>query len=442
MQEVHTMGWLCLLVVATFIIIFGLIAFEKVPRTYIAIFGAVLMIVFGVFDIQEAVAFVNWETIGFLWGTFLLIEVLVEAGFFNWTALVLARQLDYQPVKIFIFFPILGFFLSGLINSLTVMIFLSVITFQLGKLLRFDPVPVIVTEVILANIGGAATLVGDPPNVILGTVLGFGFNEFVVHNGPVAFLSAAGALVTSYLLNRKDFIKSHQPFDLRLIQESLSRMMIKDVYLLRWGLFGLIFMLILLMGRPFLVQLNLPVSIAAASLLPAFLVLTLGGPKIFRHHFMRRIDSETLIFFLGLFILIGALEKQFIIQAMADWLANFFPTPFLFIGSLFWGSAIFSAFVDNVPLAMAMASLIKSGLGEGMSISAGLLVWTISLATDLGGNLTPIGSSANVVAYAYLQKNRQKINWGRWFILALIPSLVALMISYGAILIKMAVGFY
>lgn len=432
----------CLLILAIFIVIFGLIIWEKAPRAYLAILGAALMIVFGAFDIQEAVSFVNWETIGFLWGVFLLIEILVEAGFFNWAALILARQLNYQPVKIFIFFPVLAFFLSGLINSLTVMIFLSIITFQLGKLLKFDPVPVIVTEVVLANIGGAATLVGDPPNVILGTVLGFGFNEFVIHNGPAAVVSAFGALGTSYLLNKKNFPLNDQAQGRAAVEKEFSQSAIKDIYLLRLGLAGLIFMLISLIGRPLLAQWHFPVSISMASLLPAFLILTFGGPRVYGYRFLRRVDAETLIFFIGLFILIGALEKHHIIQTAAQWLTNIFQSKILFLTSLFWGAGIFSAFVDNVPLAMAMASLIKQGLAQSVGVGMGLLVWTVSLAVDLGGNLTPIGASANVVAYSYLQKNAESMNWRRWLTLALVPSLTALVISFGAILLKMNLRFY
>jgi len=436
------MNWTCLLIIIIFFIILGLLIGEKMPRAYLAVLGAVLMIVFGVFDIQEAIQFVNWETIGFLWGAFLLIEILIEAGFFNWAALLLARQLNYQPVKIFIFFPLFAFFLSAFLNSLTVMIFLSVVTFQLAKLLKFDPAPVIVTEVVLANIGGASTLVGDPPNVILGTGLGFGFNEFVLHNGPAAVVSALAALTVSYFLNRRTLPGRRQQPDEKTIQEIRSQATITDGYLLRLGLTGLAAMLIFLIGRPLLVQGGFPVSISMASLLPAFLILALGGPRVYKHHFMRKVDSETLIFFIGLFVIVGALEKRFIIQATASWLVNAFRTPFLFLSSLFWGVGTISGFVDNVPLAMTMTSLIKQGIGETHQLAAALLVWTVSLGVDLGGNLTPIGASANVVAYGYLQRNAVSINWKRWLQLAFVPSLTALFISYSAILLKMHLRFY
>ena len=161
-------GFLTLLV---FLFIFGLIISEKIPRIYLAIFGAVAVIFLGTFDIQEAINIVNWETIGFLLGVFLLIEILAEGGFFRWISLLVAKRLDYRPRKILIFFPMLAFMLAAFIDSITVMLFLTVITIELARMLKFDPVPVIVSEVVLANIGGAATLVGDPPNVILGTVL-------------------------------------------------------------------------------------------------------------------------------------------------------------------------------------------------------------------------------------------------------------------------------
>ncbi|TBR19082.1 citrate transporter, partial [bacterium] len=210
----HTMNFVCFLTFLVFIFIFGLIIWEKIPRMYLAICGAVFVIVLGVFDINEAINMVSWETIGFLLGMFLLVEILVESGFFRWVALVLAKKLNYQPIKILIFFPLLSFGLSAFINSITVMVFLTVVTFELSKLLKFDPVPVVVSEVVLANIGGASTLVGDPPNVILGTVLGFNFNDFIMHNMPIAILSGLAAIGVSFLMNRKAFIHLHPEVDL------------------------------------------------------------------------------------------------------------------------------------------------------------------------------------------------------------------------------------
>ncbi len=437
----HVMSFVCFLTFLTFVFIFGLIVWEKIPRMYLAICGAVITLVLGVFDIQEAIDFVNWETIGFLLGMFLLIEILVEAGFFRWVALVLAQKLRYDPLKIFIFFPVLAFALSAFINSITVMVFLSVVTIELSRLLKFDPVPVIVSEVVLSNIGGAATLVGDPPNVILGTVLGFTFNDFLIHNGPVAVAAAMAALGISYLMNRKDFTPKNSAQELARIKDVDPRSQIKDVYLLTCGLIGMASALVFLIGRPLFDRLGIPIYVSTASLLPAFLILTFGGKRVYKHNFMRRIDAETIMFFIGLFMLIGALEKTFIIQMAANFIGSVFTTSTGFVAALFWGGGILSAFVDNVPLAMAMTYIIKQSVVAGIVSGANILVWATSLGVDLGGNLTPIGASANVVAYSALEKEGTRVGWGRWLRLALPPGLAALAVSYLGLVIKMKLGF-
>ncbi len=439
---IHVMNFVCFLTFITFIFIFGLIILEKIPRMYLAICGAIFVIALGVFDIQEAINTISWETIGFLVGMFLLIEILVEAGFFRWVALVLAKKLNYEPIKILIFFPLLSFGLSAFVNSITVMVFLSVVTLELSRLLKFDPVPVIVSEVVLANIGGAATLVGDPPNVILGTVLGFNFNDFLIHNAPIAIVSGLVALGVSFLMHRKEFLKLHPHVELEGIRKIEPRSQIKDWFLLKLGLIGMAAALIFLIGRPFFEKLGIPVYISTSSLLPAFVILTFGGKRVYKHHFMRRIDAETIMFFIGLFILIGALEKRFIIQMAANFLGGIFKSPAGFVSSIFWGSGVISAFVDNVPLAMATTFIIKQAVASKIVPGAGILVWATSLGVDLGGNLTPIGASANVVAYSALEKEGIKIGWGRWIKLALPAGLAALLVSYVGVLLKLHFKFF
>jgi Na+/H+ antiporter NhaD/arsenite permease-like protein len=438
----HIMNFICFLTFLVFIVIFGLIIWEKIPRMYLAVCGAVFVIVLGVFDIKEAIDTVSWETIGFLLGMFLLIEILVEAGFFRYVSLVLAKRLNYEPLKILVFFPLLSFGLSAFINSITVMVFLTVATLELSRLLKFDPVPVVVSEVVLSNIGGAGTLVGDPPNVILGTILGFNFNDFLIHNAPIAIVSGLAAVGMSFLMNKKVFSHLHTEVDLDRVKSIEPRSQIKDRFLLKVGLGGMAVALIFLIGRPLFERLGIPINVSTSSLLPAFVILTFGGQRVYKHHFMRRIDAETIIFFIGLFILIGALEKRFIIQMAANFLGDLFKTPTGFVSSIFWGTGIISAFVDNVPLAMAMTFIIKQSVASKIVPGAGILVWATSLGVDLGGNLTPIGASANVVAYSGLEKEGVKIGWLRWLRLALPQGLIALVISYIGILMKLKLGWF
>ncbi|MGZ5540071.1 MAG: SLC13 family permease, partial [Halobacteriota archaeon] len=186
----------------TFLIAYGILATEKINRTIIVGAGSLVLLLFGVLNLTEAINYVNWETIGLLLGMFIIAVVLSDAGFFSYLAFVLAKKLNYNPQTMLIVFPLLAGLLAAFIDSITVMLFLAALTIEIAKILRFDPVPLVVAEVVIANTGGASTLIGDPPNVILGTQLGFGFNEFVVNNGPIAVLAALLSVGVLFLMQR------------------------------------------------------------------------------------------------------------------------------------------------------------------------------------------------------------------------------------------------
>ena len=169
---------------------YGTLATEKINRTIVVGAGSLVLLITGVLTLSEAINYVNWETIGLLFGMFIIVVVLSDAGFFSYVAFILAKRLNYSPRAMLIVFPLLAGLLASFVNSITVMLFLAAITIEIARLVKIDPVPLVVAEVVVANIGGASTLIGGPPNVILGTQLGFGFNEFVRNNGPIALAAA------------------------------------------------------------------------------------------------------------------------------------------------------------------------------------------------------------------------------------------------------------
>jgi len=199
-----------LIAIVIFILTYAGIATEKGNRAVVAFTGALLLILFNIFDINEAIGFISWETIGLLFGMFIIVAALSDAGFFTFIALIIARWLKYSPRKMFIFFPIIAAILSAFMDSVTVMLFFATLTYELCKLLKMDAAPLIITEVILANIGGSATMVGDPPNVILGLKLGYYFNDFVIHNGPISIVAGAVTLLYCYLVSRKSIALSEK----------------------------------------------------------------------------------------------------------------------------------------------------------------------------------------------------------------------------------------
>ncbi|MBK8835344.1 MAG: anion permease [Anaerolineae bacterium] len=223
--------------IAIFVVAYVAIASERFPRQAVALLGGVTLVVINVFDLKEAFGFVDWETMGLLFGMFILIEILKEAGFFGWLAATLARRLNYQPTAIFIAFPLMAGLLSGLMDSITVMLFLSALSVRLAKLIGIDPVPLIVAEVCAANTGGAATLVGDPPNVILGTLLGFNFNDFVLNTGPIALVALLITVGIFYAANRPMLKAAHASGSAPLFAMGLGHG-IENMTMLRVGLVG------------------------------------------------------------------------------------------------------------------------------------------------------------------------------------------------------------
>jgi Na+/H+ antiporter NhaD/arsenite permease-like protein len=191
-----------LIALLVFALAYVAIASEKLPRHWVALAGGGVLILFGVLSPSEAFFYINWETLGLLSGMFVLVSILNEAGFFAWLALTAVRQVNYRPAYLFIVLIILAAVLAMFMDSITVMLFLSALTLQLCRLLKLDPVPLIIAEVCAANTGGAATLVGDPPNVILGTELGFNFGDFAMNTGPISAIAALSLLVIFYLVNR------------------------------------------------------------------------------------------------------------------------------------------------------------------------------------------------------------------------------------------------
>lgn len=415
---------------------------EKVNRTVVAGIGALVLLLFNVLSLEEAVkTYVHWETLGLLFGMFLIIVTLSEAGFFSSLALRVAQRLGYDPHKIFLVFPLVTGLLSGFMDSITVMLFFATLTYELSRLLKFDSIPVVVAEVVLANIGGSSTLVGDPPNVILGLMLGFSFNDFLIHNGPSALLGGLAAVSVAYLDSRKRLVLSHD-IDRAALAKLDPAEAIKNPRLYRLGLIAFGFAVLLLVIHGWVQHtLHIPLTAPLASLIPAAVMLVFGGKE--SEEILRKVDYEVLLFFVGLFVIVGGLEKTGAIKALAESMVNLFQNQHLgLVSLLMWFSGFASAIVDNVPFALSMVYVIKDIAGQAGAPALAIMVWAVSLGTDIGGNGTPIGASANVVAYAAMEKHGHRIGWPRWMRLAIPPTLLALLICNLGLALKLWLGFF
>lgn len=433
--------------IVIFVIAYAVIVSEKFPRHIVALVGGSALLIFGVLSPTEAFTYVNWETLGLLTGMFALVAILHEAGFFTWLAMTAVRKVNYHPSYLFVALLILAAFLAMFIDSITVMLFLAALTLQLCRLLKLDPIPLIIAEVCAANTGGAATLVGDPPNVILGTTLGFNFADFATHTGPISAIAAIMLLLVFYFINRKSLREAHAALTNEAVLEieALHRDPL-HMQLTRIGLIGLGAAVVLLIFHiPLSHWTGLHINAAVSALIPA-IIATLVLPRLDRGNIFRKLlreDAESLIFFAGLFVLIGGLEKVHLFEMLADSLAVSTADNHLgLVMALHWGPGILSGVLDNVPLALAMSYVLEDLAATPGMPALALMVWSLALGVDIGGSLTPIGASANVVAYSFMERHHGPVGWKRWLLIAVPPTILAMLLASGLVALKSITGWY
>jgi len=350
---------------------------------------------------------VNWQTIVFIGGMMVMVEGLGEVGFFRWICLLLAKMVNYKVVPILIVFMLLSGFLSMFIDSITVLLFLAMVTIELSRLLKFDPVPVIIAEIFAANTGGSATMSGDPPNIIIGTGLGYTFTDFFANTGPIAWIGMLATLAFFYFVFRKILTApqgdaavptAHYPQPSEAITDPLH-------FRINAGIFVAIVVLIVTHAQT-------GISMALIGVIAALITMLAASRQAM--HIVKRVDWRTLLFFIGLFICVGGLEETGVLEMLAQYIGRVSGGNIvLVIPLILWISAFASAIVDNIPFAATMVPVITN-LSKTAGLKLPTLAWTLALGTDIGGNATPIGASANVVGTAIAEKEGHPISWGRF----------------------------
>ncbi len=351
---------------------------------------------------------INWQTVIFITGMMVMVEGLAKAGFFRWMCLIVARIAHFKVVPIMMTFTILSAFLSMFIDSITVMLFLATVTVEIARLLKFDPVPVIIAEIFASNVGGSATMSGDPPNIIIGTSLGYTFMDFIVNTGLIAWAGMVITLIYFYFAGRKT-LKASQQNSSGLVNITCPKpgeaITDRRKFLFNTGIF--VFIVILLITHA-----QTGVSVALIGVIAA--AATLITAKKETGEILRKIDWRTLVFFIGLFVCVGGLEETGALAKIAEFIGkasggNLMAT----VSIILWISAFASALIDNIPFAATMVPVI-SQLAQTQGLNLHPIAWALALGTDIGGNGTPIGASANVVGTAIAEKEGYPVGWGRY----------------------------
>ena len=392
--------------VVIFIAAYALIISEKVHRTIVGICGAMLMIIFGIISQETAIHHIDFNTLGLLMGMMIIVNITSETGLFNFLAIWAAKKVKAQPVKLLVALSLLTAVCSGLLDNVTTVLLTVPITFNIASQLKVDVKPFLMAQIISSNIGGTATLVGDPPNIMIGSSVGLSFMDFIYNltlPAVIIFIVTVAIMLAMYGSKLKT-----QPE----LQDKVMRLneysQITDPVLMKKCLGVLAVTMSMFVMHS---TLHLETATAALSGAGLLLLLTFHHDEEKIAKVLSKIEWLAIFFFAGLFVLVGALVETGVIKMLAAEaikITNGSVTATAIL--ILWMSAIASAFIDNIPFVATLIPLIKD-MGEMGLSNLEPMWWSLALGACLGGNGTLIGASANVVVASMAAQRGKPISF-------------------------------
>ncbi|KJE28983.1 citrate transporter family protein [Geobacillus kaustophilus] len=416
--------------IAVFLVVYAIIISEKIHRAVIALLGAALMVIFGIVDIEKAFTHhIEWGTITLLIGMMILVGITSKSGFFQYMAIKAAKLAKGRPVRILVMLSLLTGLLSAFLDNVTTVLLIVPVTFSITRLLQVNPVPYLISEVLLSNIGGTVTLIGDPPNIMIGSAnKHLDFNAFLFNLTPIVIVIAIVTVALLAFVYRKQ-LKT----DPALIQKLIelrdadyiqdAKLMRKSVAVLGLTILGFIFHSVI------------HVDAAVIAMTGAVVLMLIAVPEHELEDVFHSIEWGTIFFFAGLFVLVGGLVDIGLIKSLAektlDVTGGDISTAAYFI---LWLSGIASATIDNIPFVATMIPLIQDmAVGMGLSPDApqiDVLWWALSLGACLGGNGTLIGASANVIVAGMASREGHGFTYVDFLKIGAPLTLIALLLSH------------
>ena len=427
----YTTDMQMILATSVFVIAYIFIATEKISRLAIALAGAALMVLIGATDAEKAFyshkTGVDWNVIFLLLGMMIIVGIIHKTGLFEFLAVSAIRKSKGNPKIAIVYLMLLTAMASAILDNVTTILLAVPMTLIVCKHLNVNPIPFILAEVFVSNIGGAATLVGDPPNIIIASKANLSFNSFLVHMAPMVVLVLAVIIPLIVYMFRKELINSQTSRDAVMILDPAS--FLKDRVLLKKSLVVLIGVMIAFVSHSLL---HLEPSII--SLLGAGVLVAISGVK--PKDYVQDVEWSTLIFFAGLFIMVGALVNVGALEIFADYLQGIFgDNTKLAAGSILGISAVLSGIIDNIPYVTSMSPVIAE-LSTGLvGRQEHVLWWSLAFGADFGGNATIIGASANVVAIGLAAKAGIRISFWNFAKYGIVITAISVAMIYPYILI-------
>lgn len=400
---------------------------EKLHRTVVALFGAVLMLVFSIEGQEDAVHHIDTNTIGLLIGMMIIVGILKRTGVFEYLAIRSAKIAQGDPWKILMLLSTITAISSALLDNVTTILLIIPVTLVITETMKINPLPFVITETIMSNVGGTATLIGDPPNIMIGSAVGLSFMDFVVNLAPiVVIIFIVNLIILKLVFKQGMHATDEQKLAVMSMDESIA---INDKNLLMKG--GLV-MFITVAG--FMLHATLGYESATVALFGASLYLLISN--LDPEDILLEIEWTTIFFFAALFILVGALEDVGVIEFLAEKMVELTKGDIATTSVvILFGSSIASAFLDNIPFVATMIPLLQDfGIQTGQNIT--VLWWSLALGACLGGNGTLVGASANVIASGIVEKHGRKLSFMEYFKVGFPLMLVSVSISYVYIVIR------
>lgn len=401
-----------ILAIGIFLVIYALIISEKIHRTIIAMIGGALMILFGIVDQETALHHIDFNTLGLLTGMMIIVSITAETGLFKYIAIWAAKKVNGRPLAILVVLALITAIGSAFLDNVTTVLLMVPVTFSITRQLGISPMPFLITEILMSNIGGTATMIGDPPNIMIGSaVKELSFMDFIANLGPIILIIMVVTIGVLAFFYRKQLHTDKEAqkriMDLNEKDEITDKtLMIKSITMMGLTIVG--FFLHQIVG----------VESATIALAGAFLLLLLAGES-YLENALSKVEWTTIFFFVGLFVLVSGLVETGVIEKFAGYAieltgGNLASSSILIL----WMSAIASAFVDNIPYVATMIPLVQQ-MGELGINNLEPLWWSLALGACLGGNGTLIGASANLIVAGLAGKEGYKISFVKFMAIGL-----------------------
>jgi Na+/H+ antiporter NhaD/arsenite permease-like protein len=429
----RTMNQAFFLATAIFVLVFAIISLNLLHETIAAFLGAAAMLgisyLIGAFSadywilgFERAVDYIDLDVIFLIMTLMIVVSVIGHTGLFQWLALQAYRSARGSAWRLAILLMIATAAMSAFLNNVTIMLLMAPITIEIALMLEINPTALLVPEAMASNIGGIATLIGDPPNTIIGSYAGLGFNQFLIHMGPIAVIATVTLISTICIIYRRDYARARKTPSPALLARLERDAQITDPVTLRRTLVVIGLMLVLFFAGEFF---HMPPSVVG--LIGAAALLVWVRPNV--EAMLSEVDWTTLMFFICLFIVVGGVQEVGLIQWIADSIAGIAGDDlFMAMQAVIWLSAVASAIVNNIPFTTAFLPIAGYLSQTIPGASNNVLYWSLSLGANLGGNATYVGSAPNVVAAGYLERAGSRVSFVDWLKIGAPVTLVTILV--------------